>query len=377
VRVVADENIAEARNAFAQFGEVTLCHGRDISADTVRNADALIVRSITTVDASLLDSSAVTFVGTATIGTDHVDADYLSEHRIGFATAAGAAARSVAEYVVAALLQLERSGVIEPGTDVVGVIGVGAIGSRIARFVRLLGYRTLERDPPRDEREEAFKTASPEQVSNASVVVFAVPLTHELPHRTHHYFDAEFIRSMNRPPIVVNVARGAVVKTTDLLEALSTGSVRSLILDVWEAEPDVPRDLIANATIATPHVAGYSRDGKLKGTEMMAQALADHFGLPNTWTVDDVLGSPAGLIDLSSRSGRTAVWSAVEKACDIMADDRALRSVMDLSDTERRKAFDGLRKSYRIRREFPAWNVINADEESARILKGLGFRLIS
>lgn len=374
--IVADENIAHAAEAFAQFGEVRLAAGRDIRGELLAGAEALIVRSITRVDPALLEGTPVRFVGTATIGTEHIDRDYLDRQGIAFADAAGGGARSVAEYIVAALLTLRERGSLAIAGQRLGLIGVGAIGSKVSCFARLLGMEVVEHDPPRADADPGFRSAPVADVLDCDVIVPAVPLTVGGPYPTRHMLDARFLSRLKPEAVVINTSRGGVVDSHALAFALESNRLRNAVLDVWEEEPGVPTALLEHCSPATPHIAGYSQDGKLKGTEMMADGLARYFGRRNTWSVRQVLPPVAGRVDVTGLAPLDAVRSAARTAYDIEADSRGLRQTFSLPEDERRKAFDRLRKNYPVRREFPAWQVRADRQDTRTVLEGLGFAVI-
>ncbi len=374
IRVVVDENIIRAQDAFQGFGEARLLHGRKITRDSLADADALIVRSITQVNRALLQDTPVRFVGTATIGTDHIDFEYLQEHGIAFADAAGAGSRSVAEYVVSGLLALREQSLLTISDQKLGLIGVGAIGSKIAEFSRCLGMDVLEYDPPRASAEPDFSSVAIEDIWGCDVVVLSLPLTRDGEHPTHHLVNADFLSQMKSGAVLINVARGGVVDSAALIEELKLNRLKAPVVDVWEAEPEVPVELLSRCSIATPHIAGYSQDGKLRGTEMMAEALANHLSVPNKWKLADVLPEEAGRLDLATLPPLDAAYKMVSSAYNILHDDEQLRSCFGASDEDRRAYFDRLRKKYGIRREFPAWHFVTDRDDVAAMLTGLGFQ---
>lgn len=375
--IIADENIARADEAFAQFGTVRTAAGRAITRELLTEADALIVRSITQVDRELLHGTPVRFVGTATIGTDHIDLDYLFHHGIGFADAAGGGARSVAEYIVAALLTLRERGMLRITGERLGVIGVGAIGSRASAFAHLLGMDVVEYDPPRAAAEPNFISAPLEKIFECDVIVPALPLSYEGEHPTHHLIDHSFLARMKPGAVLINTARGGVADSAALIQGLKEGQLGNAVLDVWEGEPDVPIELLERCLLTTPHIAGYSQDGKLKGTEMMAEGLAKHCGVENLWHVAKVLPSEAGRVDVTGLTPLDAARKTVLAAYDIEADSSALRRTFTHSSEERRKEFDLLRKNYSVRREFPAWHFITDKAEITNLLEGIGFTAVN
>ena len=378
-RIVADENIPLAREAFGAFGDVELVAGRKIDARTVADADALIVRSVTRVGDALLDGSRVRFVGTATIGTDHVDLAALERRGVAFASAPGCNARSVAEYLAAVLLELEH----ELGRDfrgaTIGVVGVGNVGRRVSEVARVLGLRVLQCDPPRAEREPGFASVSLDVlVRAADVLTFHVPLEKDGPHATRHLLNAERIEQLRPDAIVVNSSRGGVVDDDALAIACAAGRAEA-VLDVWEDEPHPSAAMLGMVRIATPHIAGYSLDGKLAGTRMIADALARTLGVP---------GPDAGVFDApvaepairGSQSGRAAIREAVRRVYDVRADDARLRAALaeaGAAAEARGAAFDRLRRDYPVRREFAGFRVRGvAGDEERRTLAELGFGVL-
>lgn len=371
--IVVDENIPFGIEALGRYGEVRLLPGRSISRDDLRGVDALVVRSVTRVDRSLLEGTPVSFVGTATIGTDHIDLDYLRHAGIAFADAAGCNSLSVAEYVVAALLELRARGEAEIGKNPIGIVGLGRIGRVLAPMLRSLGAVIVEYDPPRQEREVGFVSAGPDELRACGIITFHVPLTGDGPWPTRRMVGRRFLADLGSGTILVNASRGGVVDSGDLIRTLQEKRVRA-VLDVWAEEPDIPPELIERCLIATPHIAGYSFDGKLRGTEMMAEALGRFCSHDDPWRRHDVLPSEAGRIDIpAGLAPLDAAYAAIRTAYDIGRDDSDLRGAISGDPDERRRAFDALRKGYRVRREFPAWAVRCDDPETRYLLESLGF----
>lgn len=387
MRILVDQNVTGALSAFARFGDVAIFDGRTITRNDLEDADAIVVRSVTRVDAALLENTSVRFVGTATIGTDHLDLDYLRSRNIEVADAAGSNARSVAEYVVASLLELRSRGELAIESQSIAIIGVGRIGAMVAGFARALGMIAVEYDPPRERIEPSFKSATLSDVLACDVITLHVPLTRAITDSTFHLIDGAFIERMRSVTLLINTSRGGVVDRVAMTAALLEGRMRHPVVDVWEGEPDVPRELIDRTAIATPHIAGYSHDGKVRATEMMTHALARF--MFNT-SIDEQTGEsidgvasganaqtaePAQLtIELdNSMLPLDCARAAVLNAYDISRDDAALRAVVDFSDELRRERFDALRRDYRGRREFPAYRVRGASPEAMAMLNALGF----
>lgn len=376
--LVIDENISAAHDAFSRYGEVRLLPGRAIDRAAVADADILLVRSITQVNRELLEGSSVRFVGTATIGRNHIDEEYLWSDGITLVDAAGAGARSVAEYAATALLALHHEEIVALPKARVAVIGVGAIGSLVSRFARSLGVaEVLEYDPPRQEEESEFQSVSLDRVKEADVVILAVPLKVDGDHPTRHLVDSNFLSDLGTGASIINVARGGVVESGALKRELRAGRLHA-ILDVWEEEPEVDPDLLAHCTIATPHIAGYSRDGKLRGTEMMAGAVAGWLGSEEVWHPSSALTPKAGTLTLGeeTRDPHKDLLSILLQACPIDRDDVRLRELFPLSPEERRTGFDRLRKEYPVRREFPAWEVVGVSGSVEEIIRALRFSAV-
>lgn len=372
--IIADENIPFANETFGQFGLVRLLPGRQLSRRDLEHADALIVRSVTQVNSGLLGGTSVQFVGTATIGTEHLHHDWLIQQGIAVADAAGCNSRSVAEYLLAALLELRRLGHLTIPGGTIGIIGMGRIGTLVANMAAMLGLHVVPHDPPRSQRD-GFPSATLQQALGCDVVTLHVPLVSEGEHPTHHLLDGPRFAMLQGGSTLINTSRGGVVDVPELVAGLNKG-VFQAVVDVWEGEPEIPVDLASNATIITPHIAGYSFEGKLRGTEMMADALAAFTGLANNWKMEQHLPPIAEpIVLLEGMVGVDAVDYSVRKAFDIRIDDANIRALLREGATERRNGFDALRKSYRIRREFPAFTVTGAEATTAGLLAGLGFRL--
>jgi erythronate-4-phosphate dehydrogenase len=352
--ILADENIPCVREVFGCLGEVVTMPGRTMTRETAREAEVLLVRSVTRVGRELLEGTRIRFVATATIGFDHVDLAYLATRGIGFAAAPGSNAQSVAEYVTAALLVLESRGQVELGKSTLGIVGVGNVGSRVARLAQALGMRVLLDDPPRARAEGSASFVSLESIcAEADVITFHVPLSSDGPDATWHLIDHDLLGRIRPGAILLNTSRGGVHDTRALTAARGAGRPGGLVLDVFEAEPRIDPELVALADLATPHIAGYSFDGKVAGTRLIFEAVGRFFGQEAGWP-DGV--PPAE--ELVFRLDRPEPLRAVRAAYDIEADDARLREVMQSpTDTDRARGFDQLRKQYPRRREFGRWRV--------------------
>ncbi len=353
MRIVADENIPYVHEAFTSLGEVTTVAGRNLTRSDLTETEVLLVRSVTRVGLELLEGTPVRFVATATIGTEHVDTDYLAERGIGFASAPGSNANSVAEYVVAALLILADRLGWRLAERSVGVMGVGNVGSLVVAKCRALGMRVIQNDPPRfgAEGDPVFRPLG--VLLDCDVITLHVPLAHAGPYPTFHLADASFFSRLRAGAVFINISRGGVHETGALLDAIDAARLSATVLDVWEDEPNVSTDLLARVTLATPHVAGYSFDGKVRGVEMIYRAACEFLGAEATWQPDlPPPPVPALTIDASGREDEDVLRELVRQVYSIEADDERMRKLLELPAQDRAGYFDSLRKNYPVRREF-------------------------
>lgn len=383
MKIVCAESVLLGREAFGTLGEVVRLPDDRMTRENLRQATALIVRSRTHVDESLLRGTPVAFVGTATAGFDHLDTAFLDSAGIAWAAAPGCNANSVSEYVVAALLCLAHRCGIELAGRTIGVIGVGQVGSRVAAKAEGLGLRVLRNDPPLQlaTGEPAYLPLD-RMLQEADVVSLHVPLTREGPFATFHLANCVFFSRMRPGGLFINTARGEVTDPDALLLALESGAVRRAVLDVWENEPAISEALLNRVELATPHIAGYSFDGRLNGTQAVYRAACRFFEAPVSWTpVPDSL-PPGGTreVDARGQSDEEVLHQLVRSVYDLEADDRALRGDTDgwSAPTETRaERFTRLRATYPERREFSAFTVtlLNGSPELARKIRALGFQM--
>ena len=345
MKVVVDDKIPYIREALSRMGvEATFVAGNEIDSRTVRDADALIVRTRTRCDATLLEGSRVQFIATATIGYDHIDTAYCASHGISWTNAPGCNAASVCQYVQSVLLLLQRErGVMLSGATL-GVVGVGHVGTLVAAMARSWGMRVLCCDPPRAERGEQGFVPLDVIAREADIITLHTPLTKEGPHATFHLADEAFFGSLQRKPHFINTSRGETTDTAALLQALGQGQIAQCIIDVWEHEPHISLDLLRQCYIGTPHIAGYSADGKANATRMSLEALSRHFALG---TVPDIQAPPPPQPVINAHSREEALLCIYNPHTD----SHALKASP--------AAFEHLRGSYPLRREETAYDETN------------------
>jgi erythronate-4-phosphate dehydrogenase len=374
MNILADSNIVFAKEAFSGLGSVSLAGGRDITHDRLSGVDALLVRSITHVDKELLHDTPVRFVASATIGTDHVDRDYLRENSIGFAHAPGSNANSVAEYIVACLVLLAEKNGLSLSKMTMGIIGVGNVGSRVNTLAQALGMRCLLNDPPKKVLTGSDVYLPLQTVLHESdIVTVHVPLNTKGPDATLHMVNNDFFSAMKKGGIFINTCRGDVADEASLRQ--NRKKLGGVALDVWNNEPKPNASTIAACDIATPHIAGYSFDGKACGTKMIYDAMCAYFFKEQTWRVpaspEDRKRIPCDAVDKGDQ-----VCSVVSEAYPVAKDDGRFRKILDVETDKRGEFFDELRRTYPKRLEFGNFAVQagkKCPDGALSVLVNLGF----
>lgn len=371
--IVADENIPALEPLFGDLGRLVRCPGRTLSREDLQQADILLVRSVTRVDQTLLEGTPVRFVGTATIGTDHVDLPWLAEQGIGFSSAPGSNADSVVEYVLSSLLHLAAERSFDLFEKVVGILGVGNVGGRLQRRLEAMGIRVMLCDPPRAHREGKDHFVDlPTLLQQSDILSLHVPLVTTGPWPSHHLLNEDTLGLLKPDAILLNTGRGAVIDNGALLRLKEQRPDLSLVLDVWEHEPVIDPRLAARCAIATPHIAGYALDGKIRGSWMLYRALCEFLGRRASIPLERVL--PAAAVSELGLASGSDLLTPVRLVYDPFRDDRALRATLALPEEQRGAAFDQLRRNYPERREFATLKVAAEGTLQAR-LRALGFGL--
>lgn len=362
MKIVADENLAFTDYFFSEFGEIQNLAGRTISNDDLKDCDALLVRSVTKVNAELIKNTPIKFVGSATIGTDHLDISALENHQIPWANAAGCNAQAVAEYVVTALLTL-RPELIDAGQSFcLGVVGLGNVGTRLVALAQFLDWRVIGYDPfvqhPAVEQVD-FQTL----LNQSDAISIHVPLTQKSEHSqqdaTYHLFNENALSQMKTDAILINSARGSVVEEKALLNDIKKNK-RLVVLDVFEHEPQISAELLNALALATPHIAGYSLEGKVRGTQMIYQTFCESFDKTADKDFVSLLDTCEALLaqnedaENAKADFKTQLMQNLSTIYDICRDDQALRACLN-DGAIQQKAFDDLRKNYPLRREWSAF----------------------
>lgn len=376
MRLVADENLPWVEEFFKDSAQITRLPGAAISREQLQQADALLVRSVTQVTPELLAGTPVRFVGTATIGTDHVDVAGLEAAGIHFASAPGCNASAVVDYVITNLLWWSEAQGLSLQELTVGIVGVGQVGGRLAERLKAWGCSVLCNDPPRQAKGDPGLVGLSELLQRADLVSLHTPLTWEGPFPTRHLIDEQEL-ALFKGRLLINAGRGAVINPQALSLALQKDSSLQVILDVFADEPNLDPELLQHLTLATPHIAGYSLEGKSRGTEAIYQAWCNFWGLEVRVHLDSLLPAPA-----AARLQLNPGWSAEEaarRAALLVYDPRedAARLKRALEQLAPAEAYQQLRKNYPVRRELASLKVQVATARQAEALAALGFDVIT
>lgn len=331
LRIIVERNIPFIDGVLDDIADVSYLPASEITPEAMALADALITRTRTRCDSRLLHGSRCSFIATATIGTDHIDLPYCASRGITVANAPGCNAPAVAQWVLSSALRLIEG---NPAAKTIGIVGVGHVGSIVDRWARGLRFKTLLCDPPRADREGPDNFVSIDEIAEkADIITFHTPLTAAGPYPTIHLGDERLFSRCLRRPIVMNAARGPVTDTAALIEALDSRLISAAAIDCWEGEPAISAQLLRLASIATPHIAGYSREGKIRATQMALDALTTHFRLPRLMAAAPAAPAPK----------TTVTATRLLDSYDPLDDTEALRG--------NPRGFESLRNNYPLRPE--------------------------
>lgn len=375
MRLIVDENLPFTQEFFGDAAEIIQLAGNAITPAAVKEADGLLVRSVTQVNQQLLEGSKVKFVGTATIGVDHIDQAWLQTAGISFSSAPGCNANSVVDYVIASLLWLAMEQGFSLQDKCIGIVGIGQVGGRLATRLENFGCKVLLNDPPRAAKGEAGFLSLTEVLQTADIVCLHTPLTLVGDYPSQHLLSIKEL-ALLKDKVLVNAGRGGVIDQQALKNQINKKTAPLLLLDVFEDEPALDYELIQHCLLATPHIAGYSLEGKSRGTEMIYQAWCQHLGVEPSVKLEALLPAvPVALLELDASCGVEEACRRAAHLCYQPLTDhwRLLEALKTNSATE--KIYQQLRKNYPIRREFSSLKVKAANQEQASALGALGFDL--
>jgi erythronate-4-phosphate dehydrogenase len=371
MKIIIDDKIPYIHGAFEQVAEVIYLPGSKTTPEIVKDADAIITRTRTICNQQLLEGSTVKFIATATIGFDHIDTEYCESAGIEWTNAPGCNAESVNQYISSALFSWSMKNRTALAVKTIGIVGVGQVGSRVAKTCETIGMRVLLNDPPRARKEgsELFTDIQTIQ-QEADIITFHVPLNMTGEDATYHMVNSEFLQKLKKIPLLINSCRGEVFETEAVKLARKSGLISGLIIDCWENEPDLDLELLGMVDYGTPHIAGYSKDGKANGTKMSVQAVSRFFNLGlDNWQPSGVESpeDPVFEIDGNQRREYSILAEAILSTYQIENDFEALK--------ENTADFEKLRGDYPVRREFDSFTIKakNVEAKTLEKLKKLGF----
>lgn len=369
MKIIADKNIPFLKGAIEHYGDVTFLPGIDFTYDSIKEADTLVVRTVTRLNEKILKNTNIKLICTATIGFDHIDTKYCEENNITWKNAPGCNSGSVEQYIISSLIIIARKRGFLLKNKVIGIIGVGNVGKKVARACEILGMKVLLNDPIREQAEENNDFVSIEEIQKeADIITFHVPLTKEGPYKTFHMADHDFFLSLRKHPIIINSARGSIVETNAIKEALRKERISGAIIDCWENEPEIDLEYMNLVDIATPHIAGYSADGKANATRMSLENIANFYNLDKTPISKVKAPDPANpYIDMNGYvSSKNKIENIILKTYNPLLDYARFM--------EAPERFSWLRSDYPLRREYHAYTVDHTDRADREILDRLGFK---
>ena len=375
MKIIVDNKIPYIKGALEPFADVVYLPGNLTTAEVVKDADALITRTRTICNKEILEGSRVKFIATATIGFDHIDTDYCETAGIEWANAPGCNAESVNQYISSALFSYSGRRKFALKGKTIGIVGVGQVGSRVAETCKTLGMVVLLNDPPRERVEDPSQFVSLQTIrEQADIISFHVPLNREGDDRTFHMVSEKFLQGLKKKPLIINTCRGEVFDSKAVYKAIEANDLSGLVIDCWENEPELDLNLLKMADYGTPHIAGYSKDGKANGTRISVQAISRFFKLGiDDWEPLGVEAprDPVVELDGNERGEDSILADAVLSTYNIESDDQALRDNPQL--------FEQLRGDYPVRREFDSYSVRVRNVEIGVLEKlgKLGFKVIS
>jgi len=376
--IAVDEDIPYWEKAFSPFGQIRLFSGRDLNADDIRDVDALIVRAVTPIHAPLLDGTSVRFIAGASAGIDHIDQGYLRNRGIRFAYAAGCNADSVSEYIVTVLHIIASRRGWDLKRKSLAVIGVGKVGSRVAKKAEALGMEVCLCDPPLRESTGDTRYRNLEDVLGADILTFHVPLSTGGCYPTWHMINRETLDRLSPDQFLINSSRGGVFDSREVKAALREHRISGAILDVWEGEPEIDYSLLERVDIGTPHIAGVALDGKVRATEMAREELSRFWGIPSSGLSDSVYPPNRRIQPREGTRGLEAATSVLLQGFDILKKDAELRALGTAAADQAAAGFDRLRNATPLRLEFRHFTVDlgTGYPDLAGTFRNLGFEVL-
>jgi erythronate-4-phosphate dehydrogenase len=377
--IALDQAIPYWEDAFSEFGDIRPFPAKELKPENIRAAEALIVRTITPVNAALLDGSSVRFVAAASAGIDHIDQDYLNRRGIAFCYAAGCNADAAAEYVITALYAIAHRKKWRLKDKSLGVVGVGNVGSRVAKKARALAMEVLLCDPPLRDLTGDSRYLDLDRVLEADILSFHVPLVSDGPYPTWHLIGGHTMTRLSSEQFLINCSRGAVVDNRELKSTLLEHGIGGAVLDVWEGEPRIDYDLLDRVDIGTPHIAGSGLDGKIGATAMVRKGLYGFCGIEPREDMSSLYPKPRIIQPKGGASGQAAISSVIRQVYDIVGDDEKLRTLKGMEAECAAERFHRLRSEYRLRPEFRHFVVDLTQQQGnlAETFAALGFGLKS
>jgi len=370
MKIIADKNIPFLKGIAESFGDVTYLPGQDFTKENIRDADTLIVRTVTHFGQENLQDSAVRLICSATIGYDHIDTGYCEQHGIEWHNAPGCNSGSVQQYIASALITIARKKSFSLKGKTIGVVGVGNVGKKVTSIAEILGMRVLKNDPPRQEAEQSDEFVDIETIKReADIITFHTPLIRSGKYPTYYLADKNFFASLGKKPVIINSARGAIIDTLAIKDAIRDNLISGAIIDCWESEPQIDLEYMRMVDVATPHIAGYSADGKANATRMSLESLARYWQLSDKPIKDiKVPLIENSIIDYRELKSDNAIENIILKTYNLLDDHNHL-----INDPSQ---FNSLRSNYPLRREYFAYTVQGVDNKRNEVLLSeIGFIL--
>lgn len=375
MKIVADDKIPFLKGVLEPFSSVKYLPGNLITKDHITDADAIITRSITNCNSELLKDTKVKFIATATIGDDHIDKTFCTKNNIQWTSAKGCNSGAVEQYVLSAILNLAIDNAFDISGLTIGIIGVGNIGSKIKRIAEILDLKILLNDPPRAEAEEDNEFVGLDQVlSDSDIISLHVPLIFEGKFKTYHLADETFFDQLEKEKIFINSSRGGVVNTKALIKAIDNQKILHSVIDVWEDEPNIHPELLGWLDYGTPHIAGYSWEGKAMGTAMSVSAISRFFNLGIDDWYPEIEKPEHNLVSINCE-GKTIyeiIREAVNATYDIRKDSHQFKGIYN--------EFENLRRNYSFRWEYDNYNIelknVTNNSNLSKKLVALGFKIV-